>query len=90
MTDDEFRDLVERHRIIEDLTTTPGWAYLADYMTAQIAAKNRALLNGNAKTIEDYRGMAGWIQGAQAVLTASETLGDQINREEQRRREQAA
>ncbi len=92
MNDAEFRDLTERALAIQLLTEHASWPLYVDYITAQIAAKNRWLLQGNAKTLEEYRGTAGWIQGAQACLNAHETLNASLQRahQEARRRTEAA
>jgi hypothetical protein len=80
VTDDELRDLIERAYEITEMQQETGWVYLRDYVTAQIQAKNRHLLNGHAKTIEEYRAEAGWIQGAMFVLEAAQQLNEQVER----------
>jgi hypothetical protein len=76
--DDELRDLVERAYQIRELQQSDGWALLRDYVATQVNAKNRHLLNGHARTIEDYRAEAGWIQGAMFVLEAADRLDEQL------------
>jgi hypothetical protein len=78
VTEDELRDLVERAFEIEQMQESAGWLYLRDYVSAQIQAKNRFLLNGHAKTLEEYRSEAGWIQGAMFVLEAQERLQETV------------
>ena len=80
MTEDELRELIERAHQIRELTKTPEWELLRDYIATVVSKKNRALLNGNAKTIEEYRGEAGWIQGAMFVLEAADQLDLQVER----------
>ena len=77
-TDEEVRELVERVYQIRELQKTEGWALLRDYVGAQIQAKNRHLLNGHAKSLEDYRAEAGWIQGAMFVLEAADRLDQHL------------
>lgn len=83
----ELRDLIERHSQIQELTQHPGWSLLGDYMRAQMEAKQRSLLLGNAKTIEDYRAQTGWIKGVSDVLDAPEALAEQVEREEREERD---
>lgn len=78
VNDDQLREIQERAHQIRELTRDPKWAILADYVGAMISAKNRSLLNGNAKTIEEYRGEAGWISGAYFVLQAADHLDRQL------------
>ena len=79
---DELRDLIERNALVQEMTRHPGWDLLADYMRAQMEAKQRSLLLGNADTIEDYRHQTGWLQGVTATLSAPEALAEQVQREE--------
>jgi hypothetical protein len=74
----ELRDLQERAHRIRELTKHKDWELLRDYCSTIINAKNRSLLNGNAKTIEDYRADAGWISGAMFVLDAADHLDKQL------------
>src|SRR5262245_39561628 len=90
MNDNELRDLVERAFQIRELQGTQGWALLKDYVASAVNAKNRWLLNGNAKTIEEYRAEAGWVQGAMFVLEASERLDTQIGEARERMAEEKA
>ena len=76
--DDELRDLVERAYQIRELQQSEGWLLLKDYVATQVNAKNRHLLNGHARSLEDYRAEAGWIQGAMFVLEAADRLDQQL------------
>lgn len=90
MNDTEFRELGERAYALQTLKNHPGWEVLAREVEARAGAKNRWLLNGNAKTLEDYRGEAGWVNGARDVLALADSLAEQIERERKRRDEAAA
>lgn len=90
MEENELRELQERAHRIRQLTSTPDWELLRDYCSTIINAKNRHLLNGNAKSIEDYRADAGWISGAMFVLNASEHLESQLETQLQLRAEYEA
>ena len=81
MNDAELADLVERQHRIKKLTETEDWKLLVDYCASQINSQQAYLMNGYAKTVEEYRGKAGWVQGAQFVLSAPERLAEQIQRE---------
>ena len=78
MTEDELRDLQERTHQIQQLAKYPEWQMLYDYVSAMVQAKNRSLLNGNARTLEEYRADAGWISGAMFVLQAPERIEEQM------------
>lgn len=78
MNPNELRELQERAHQIRQLQQTSGWELLADYVKAQADAKLRRLIAGRAKTVEEYRGDAGWIQGATFVLNAADELDKMI------------
>lgn len=80
MAADELRELIERNAQVQEMTQHPGWALLGDYMRAQLEARQRYLLVGSAKDIEDYRKMTGWLQGVSDTLSAPATLGEQVQR----------
>jgi hypothetical protein len=80
VTSDELRDLVERNTQVQEMTRHPGWALLEDYLRAQLEAKQRWLLVGNAKTLEEYREMTGWLQGVRDTLNAPNALHEQVER----------
>jgi hypothetical protein len=82
----ELRQLTEQAHRIRKLTEHPDWAVLVEYVQGRIEAEQRWLMNGHAKTVEDYRGRAGWVQGAMHVLEAP----DRIDEEVKRAREEAA
>jgi len=90
MDDNELRELQERAHQIRELAKHPSWALLTDYCSTVINAKNRFLLNGGAKTIEDYRADAGWISGAMFVLNAADHLDQQVATQVSLRAEMAA
>jgi hypothetical protein len=60
------------------LQKSPDWSYLDKYCSQLISAKTRSLLNGNAKTIEDYRAEAGFVAGALFVLQAGEQVEQKL------------
>jgi len=78
MDESELRELQERAHRIRQLANTPDWQLLRDYCSTVINAKNRHLLNGMAKSLEEYRSDAGWISGAMFVLDADEHLERQL------------
>ena len=90
MTDSEFRALAERAYAVQSLREHPGWDVLAAEVEGRCDAKNRWLLNGNAKTLEDYRDAAGWVTGAREVLRLADSLAEQIERERERREQAKA
>jgi hypothetical protein len=83
----ELRDLIERNAQIQEMSLHPGWELLCDYVRAQMMAKQRSLLLGNADSLEEYREQVGWLQGVTAVLNAPQSLAEQVTREQQKERE---
>ena len=75
-----LRELIEIQARITKLTENPDWAVLVDYVNGKIEHEQRWLMNGNAKTVEDYRGKAGWVQGAQHVLEAPARIAKEVER----------
>lgn len=82
-----LRDLIERNSQVQEMTQHPGWDLLKDYVRAQMEAKQRWVLLGNADTLDEYRKATGWIQGVIDVLEAPDVLAAQVEREQQAERE---
>lgn len=64
MSEDEFLDLVRMTHEVQEMTKHPGWTYLVDRAAVNISAKQRSVLNGSAKTVEEYKALTGWLDGA--------------------------
>lgn len=64
----DLRDLIERAYQLEELTRHPGWPLLVDLITAMTTTRQRLILSGACKTLEDYAQQTGWVKGAQAAL----------------------
>lgn len=77
LTEEEFSDLLDRGQQIAETVATPGWALLVDRVNATRAQKQRALVNG-VPSWETYQSEVAWLQGAEFVLTVSETLNMEI------------
>jgi hypothetical protein len=90
MNDAELRELVERAYQIRELQQTEGWILLKDYVASQVQHKNRWLLNGHARSLEEYRAEAGWVQGAMFVLEAADRLDEQVAAARERAEEEKA
>lgn len=90
MTDSEFRALAERAYAVQSLREHAGWQVLAAVVEERAASKTKWLLNGNAKSLEEYRDAAGHIRGAQDVLALGDQLAEQVERERARREEAKA
>jgi len=81
MDETELRELQEQAHHLRELQVQPGWLILRDYVKQHIARKQQFLLNGNAKTLEDYRAVAGWVQGAEFALTVGDQLEERLERD---------
>lgn len=68
--DNRLRELQEEAHRIRELQQQPAWQDLVRFVSRMTDSKTRWLLNGNAKTLEDYRWEAGWVAGATYILQA--------------------
>lgn len=89
MTDDEFRDLIEKAHQLQELQHHEGWAIWNNHVHRRIDAKKREMLAGK-DTLEAYRYTAGMIEGMQYALDALGELERQKQREAARREEAKA
>jgi len=78
---DELSDLIKRNAAVQEMTHHQGWELLADYIRAQMEAKQTYVLNGNADNMEEYNKITGWIAGVRAVLDSPKTLDAQTDRQ---------
>ena len=77
MNDDALRALVEQAHQINELTQHPGWDVLLDYLRfseGALAKRQVQLLQGGAKTFDDYQRRIGFIEGVQYAIDAPERL----------------
>lgn len=77
MTEDDFRDLLERNQLVQELTEHAGWPLFIDRAVHTIAEKQKRVLSGRI-TEEEYRADTGWLEGAQYVLTVPERLNGEV------------
>lgn len=89
MTDEEYRDLIERAHNIRELQLTPGWETWNNHLHRRLEAKRREMLAGK-DTLEAYRYTAGWIEGCAYALDALGELERQVKREQAQRQEAKA
>lgn len=87
MTDDEFRELVERAHQIREVTRHEGWTYLTDRAAINIGARQQQLLQARFESMEEYKRTAGWVEGALWVLQLADTVQGEVERERGERRE---
>jgi hypothetical protein len=90
VTREQARELTERAHQLDELTKHPGWAVLVDWTRhgpAGAANRQRGLLAGNAKSLEDYQYEVGWLAGAEHVLDAPQRVRDMALAAEQAIRE---
>ena len=66
------RALVEQAHRLRELAAEPYWETLRVYVQQAVDRKLRHLVQGGARTYDEYREAAGWLQGAQFVLNAAE------------------
>lgn len=87
MTDDEFRDLIERAQQIRELTRTEGWQLIADRAAATIGAQQKRILGGALTSMEDYKKHVGWVEGAMFIINIADQVEAEVEREREHRRE---
>ena len=75
-----LRELQEVQVRIQKLTENPDWPVLVAYVRGKVEAEQKWLMNGHAKTVEDYRGKAGWVAGAMYVLEAPARVVEEVRR----------
>ena len=88
MNDDEFRERIENLHQLQELAQHPGWPILIDFAHYQMAAKQRRLISGSVKTMDDYQRLCGWLDGAETVLKAAEYAASEVEAERATRQEQ--
>lgn len=77
MKPDELRALQEQAHQLQELTKHPGWAVLEDYAVRSpfgTATRQTGLLNGGAKSYDDYQKQTGWLSGVYFVLHAPQRV----------------
>jgi len=81
LTDDDYRALVEQAHQVSELTRHPGWAVLLDYLRfseGALAKRQVQVLQGGARSFDDYQNRIGWIQGVQYAIDAPDRLEKQV------------
>jgi hypothetical protein len=69
---DTLRELQERAFQLHELTKHPGWAVLEEYTQQAAAVRQRKLLGGTVKSMDEYHHACGWLQGAETVMNAAD------------------
>lgn len=80
----DLRDLIERAYQLEELTRHPGWPLLVDLVTAATVTRQKIILSGACKSLEDYAQQTGWIKGAQAALVAPHRMQQRLDNARER------
>lgn len=86
MSDDLDRNLVEVAHLLRELTEHPGWLVLQEIAEQQTRRETSYLLEGRAKTHDDYKSKAGWVSGALWVLAVPEAAQRELDADGQKRR----
>lgn len=88
MENQAYRELIERSHQLHELRKHPGWAILVDYMeTVVMKPLKHSLLNGTYDTLEHFKSASGFCSGASRVLKLADEIGEQVERERDRRAE---
>lgn len=78
--EDVVRGLIEQAHLLDELTRHPGWEVLEDFCLRGpqgSAKKQTALINGAARTLEEYKERVGELKGIHFVLDAPKAV-DQL------------
>lgn len=63
---------------VQEMTKHPGWTYLIDRAAVNISAKQRSVLNGSAKSVEEYKALTGWLDGATFIVNLPERMNQDL------------
>lgn len=63
---------------VQEMTKHPGWTYLVDRSNVTRSSKQKSILNGNAKTVEEYKEMTGWLDGANFIISLPARLHGEV------------
>ena len=83
MSPDELRELQELAHQLEELTRHPGWPILvhySNYGAGGMDAQQKRLIGGHCESQEEYKRLAGWVAGANHVLTAPIRVRDMADK----------
>jgi hypothetical protein len=83
--DDEYRALQERVYQLGELTRHPGWQVLVELTEQVTRAMKLRVLNGNFKSIDEYKSATGELQGVARVLDAPKLAQSMLDAEHQQR-----
>ena len=78
VSEEEYRDLLERAGLINETAGTAGWSMLVDFVNEQRAALQAKLATGGAQDWEDYQRITQWLRGAEYVLNAPDTVNQRV------------
>lgn len=85
LSEDDFRDLIERAHQIRELTRHPGWEYFTDWLAYRVRSAQGKLLGGDISDINDYKLQAGIMRGVQLALHAADDTQLLVDNERARR-----
>ena len=87
ISDEDFRDLLERSALVREMADHPGWPLLADRARVNLFSRQRALIQGQTKDWEDYIRQTAWMEGVSFVLDLPLVIQRELEREVQERKE---
>lgn len=90
LNDTEYRDLLERHALVQEMASHPGFTLLADRAKVNLFSRQRALIQGQAKDWEDYLTQTAWMEGVSFILDLPGVMEREMERETLARREAEA
>lgn len=68
MNEEQYRELQERVHVLRELANTSGWLYLTDLANDRLLSHRGRLRRGLLETLEEYKYIAGFVQGAEFIL----------------------
>lgn len=88
MTDDEFRGLQERVTVISDMEASPGWTYAMDRVVHQINIYQNQIIQGKAKSHEEYKEWIAYTDGLSFILQLPKRVRAELDGELERREQE--
>lgn len=79
--DEDFRDLIERSALIREMSDHPGWLLLNDRAKVNLFSRQRSLIQGQVKSMEDYVRQTAWMEGVSFILDLPAVVQNELERE---------
>lgn len=76
----EVHRLIEEQAALEELQQHPGWAVLSALAQQSFDAHQAKMNSGRLDTLEEYKFLAGWLDGARGVFQIPQRAAERLER----------